>query len=540
MMRDFSLDRIKKPRRQMPVCSRSFIAAGLAFATMVFLSTALAQSNAGNHKAGGANLSGEWIAAGYSCNGPQDPEHIKIEQKGASVTATKISGDDCIAAGSITWRGQFKDGSFSNMQMQVGFPNQPKSFIPATARLDNSSEQLRLLVAGNNSDTITLTRAATPAETKNGDPPADSGPIVDLCNNTNTELVNNHPKVRTGCLLKGKAYISEVTTYHWNNGQGASPGTIHLLQSGRKLHIFGPFKARGTSGQGGARNVNWVAQVGQTLPAGAYFVIDSDPATWSQNQRSNYRGFAIVRGRLLKSNGANPHSSGVPDLNGEWLADYPGKVLRVTVRQTGDSIEGTLIDGNDYVPAGQLDLRSPGPLGNPLSAEQICAYPGFKNPYWIKVSLRFTDNDHFIEEQSGSSSCGGFPVHWTRAKNAAAADHNQPAKGGPPAGFKPCMVNAGEVGAIGPCSGAAGTTIYLVLNQDLKSPPQKLVFKRVLANGVPAAVIATLTGSGRNYQLAAPTELCAGPFPRQWQVWLVDASGHERGEIGSFGMTGCP
>jgi hypothetical protein len=154
--------------------------------------------------------------------------------------------------------------------------------------------------------------------------------------------------------------------------------------------------------------------------------------------------------------------------------------------------------------------------------------------------LKFTDNDHFVEEQVGSSSCGGFPVHWTRAQNAAAAGNNQNPKGGPPAGFKPCMVNAGEVGAIGPCSGPAGTIIYLVLNQDLKNPPQKLVFKRVLVNGVPAQVIATLTGSGRNYQLAAPTELCAGPFPRQWQVWLVDASGHERGEIGSFGMTGCP
>jgi hypothetical protein len=508
---------------------------------MVFLSAALAQSTSGNNKASGTNLSGEWIATGYSCNGPHAPERIKIEQKGDSVTATKTSGDYCVAAGSITWRGQFKDGSFSNMQMQVGYPNQAKSFIPATARLDNSSGQLRILVAGNNSDTVTLTRGGAPVVTKNVNPPPGSGPIVDLCNNTNTELVNNHPKGRTGCVLKGKAYISEVTTYHWNNGQGASPGNIRLLlQSGGKLRTFGPFNAQGTSGQGGAPNVNWVAPVGQTLPAGAYFVVDSDPATWSQNQGSAYRGFAIVRGRLLNGNAANPHSAGVPDLNGEWLADYPGKVLRVTVRQTSDRIEGTLIDGNDYVPAGQLDFRNTGPLANPLSGEQICAYPGFKNPYWIKVSLNFTDNDHFIEEQVGSSSCGGFPVHWTRAQNAAAADHNQTAKGGPPAGFKPCMVNAGEVGAIGPCSGAAGTTIYLVLNQDLKSPPQKLVFKRVLVNGVPAEVIATLTGSGRNYQLAAPTELCAGPFPRQWKVWLVDTSGHQRGEIGSFGMTGCP
>src|SRR5713226_8348733 len=130
---------------------------------------------------------------------------------------------------------------------------------------------------------------------------------VDLYNNTNTGGVNNRPTGKTAFALNRAAQITEIVTYHWNNGQGATPGSISLQASNGK--IFGPFRARGTSGQNNAPNVNWVAAVNLRLPAGNYVVLDSDPATWSQNAQSAYRGFVIVRGRYL---GPGPKPIPVP------------------------------------------------------------------------------------------------------------------------------------------------------------------------------------------------------------------------------------
>jgi len=121
--------------------------------------------------------------------------------------------------------------------------------------------------------------------------------FADLFNNSNSAGVANHPTNPTMFTLNARASISELVTYHWNNGRGARPGTIGLRsQTGQ---IFGPFAARGVAGQGGAPNVNWVATPNATLPAGTYTVLDSDPGTWSHNSQSFSRGFVIVRGSLL-------------------------------------------------------------------------------------------------------------------------------------------------------------------------------------------------------------------------------------------------
>jgi hypothetical protein len=60
--------------------------------------------------------------------------------------------------------------------------------------------------------------------------------------------------------------------------------------------VYGPYPAIGSTGSGGAPNVNWVANVDLCLPAGDYLILDSDWATWSMNARSAYRGFVILRG----------------------------------------------------------------------------------------------------------------------------------------------------------------------------------------------------------------------------------------------------
>ncbi len=55
--------------------------------------------------------------------------------------------------------------------------------------------------------------------------PADA---ADLFNNTNTDGVANQPTNPTVFTLHGPANITELVTYHWNNGRGARPGTIGL------------------------------------------------------------------------------------------------------------------------------------------------------------------------------------------------------------------------------------------------------------------------------------------------------------------------
>ncbi len=121
---------------------------------------------------------------------------------------------------------------------------------------------------------------------------------VDLCNNTNGNAVQNNPAShRTPCHLSAPAHITQLVTYHWNNGQGAKPGTIMFFQPSTGIQ-FGPFAATGSPGQGGAPNVNWVADVNIVVPPGDYQVIDSEFATWSWNAGSQNNGFAIVRGDL--------------------------------------------------------------------------------------------------------------------------------------------------------------------------------------------------------------------------------------------------
>jgi hypothetical protein len=90
-------------------------------------------------------------------------------------------------------------------------------------------------------------------------------------------------------------HITEIWTYHWNNGRGETPGTISLVSVGNGA-TYGPWKATGSSGSNNAQDVNWTVQIDQLLPAGTYQVADSSPSTWSENVLSKGIGFAKVWG----------------------------------------------------------------------------------------------------------------------------------------------------------------------------------------------------------------------------------------------------
>ena len=120
-----------------------------------------------------------------------------------------------------------------------------------------------------------------------------TGSQIKLFDNSNGGGVQNGGKPPS-FSTNGKAYcLASITTYHWNNGQGKTPGTIGLTGSS----TAGPFAAKGSSGQGGAPNVNWTVNLPTTKPVvinGTYTCQDSDPASWSQDQQSGGNGFCIV------------------------------------------------------------------------------------------------------------------------------------------------------------------------------------------------------------------------------------------------------
>ena len=115
-----------------------------------------------------------------------------------------------------------------------------------------------------------------------------------LFNSYNVCAVVNKPTKPTLVPLPKPSHISQIYDYHFNNGHGAKPGTIGLLAPNG--HMFGPYHA---TVQPGA--FDWGVNVNLTVPAGTYTIVDSDPATWSQDQASGGRGFTRVFGAFVPS-----------------------------------------------------------------------------------------------------------------------------------------------------------------------------------------------------------------------------------------------
>ena len=61
------------------------------------------------------NLCGIWYGYGYNCfEGPTPPQIILIQHIEDTVIAYKLTGDQCVQAGQMTWRGIFNQDSITN------------------------------------------------------------------------------------------------------------------------------------------------------------------------------------------------------------------------------------------------------------------------------------------------------------------------------------------------------------------------------------------------------------------------------------------
>jgi hypothetical protein len=98
-------------------------------------------------------------------------------------------------------------------------------------------------------------------------------------------------KAPTFTLAKN-AKVTSVSTYHYVEGGGPVPGTLGL--KGKDGTVYGPWPCKGVDGQGGVKNAFWIAEPNAAVPAGTYTIVDSDPASWSTNDRAKGLGFSTV------------------------------------------------------------------------------------------------------------------------------------------------------------------------------------------------------------------------------------------------------
>ena len=95
--------------------------------------------------------------------------------------------------------------------------------------------------------------------------------------------------------VKSDTMITSLTTYHWNNATGKTPGTISIYTKDGTL--VGTWNAVGRAGYSNVPNANWDIYPNVVLKANTlYYVKDSDPGTWSWNSGSQNCGFVELRG----------------------------------------------------------------------------------------------------------------------------------------------------------------------------------------------------------------------------------------------------
>lgn len=200
---------------------------------------------------------------------------------------------------------------------------------------------------------ITLVTGAAVATQPTQPAPIPAGKAMVLYDNGNIGGVGNGPQRPTVFTLSAPHLITLVQTYHWNSGRGATPGTISLRDAGGRT--WGPWQARGTPGQGGVPNANWLAHPNVTLPAGTYTVIDSDPASWAQNAQSQGAGFVRVEGHPAQP-GQIP-AAGTP-LEGTWKINANNHVGSIEFVRTASGWTGRENIDGAWEPVTAIDFEA--------------------------------------------------------------------------------------------------------------------------------------------------------------------------------------
>ena len=121
-----------------------------------------------------------------------------------------------------------------------------------------------------------------------------SSDVVEIYDNGNIGGVYNGATEPTTFTIDEPWLITEISDYHWNEAKGVTPGTIGLRAEDGTM--YGPWEASGAEGMGGVPDAYWIVRPDEVIPAGTYTVVDSDPATWSQNSETGGAGMTKIMG----------------------------------------------------------------------------------------------------------------------------------------------------------------------------------------------------------------------------------------------------
>jgi len=147
--------------------------------------------------------------------------------------------------------------------------------------------------------TPTATATATPTATPKASPTptptvTPSAAEEELFSVTSIGGAYNGATEPTTFSISESWLVTEIYTYHWNDAQGKTPGTVGLEAADGT--VYGPWQATGQPGQGGVPDAYWVVKPNIVIPPGTYTVIDSDPSTWAQNAETGGAGMSAGKG----------------------------------------------------------------------------------------------------------------------------------------------------------------------------------------------------------------------------------------------------
>jgi predicted amidophosphoribosyltransferase len=117
---------------------------------------------------------------------------------------------------------------------------------------------------------------------------------VTLFSSFNTKEVKGGPVFAQKVKFSKPTFVTRITTFHHNDGNGAVAGTITL--EGKKKETGGPWQARNAYGSDGTVNGKWICEPNARMEPGTYKVVVSDEKSWSYNAESGRKGFVIVEG----------------------------------------------------------------------------------------------------------------------------------------------------------------------------------------------------------------------------------------------------
>jgi hypothetical protein len=215
-------------------------------------------------------------------------------------------------------------------------------------------------------------------------PPSSKRNEVELGNINNIYGVRNRPTSPTTISVRSSYMVTFIQTYHWNNGRGTpSAGTIGLRSSSGKM--YGPWRASGTPGQGGVKNAYWQVKPDTVIPAGTYTIVDSSPATWSQNAQSGGRGFATVKGYAVSGTN-NPPANVRPERMRISVTYINASRQNIHIFATGESFSPE----NKLAPGGRRVVSGEGP-----KFSRITVYAGANGKIIHQITFKVVPNGKY-------------------------------------------------------------------------------------------------------------------------------------------------